>query len=162
MKTNENSVKIRRVFDAVRLALITVAAVMLLVSILGLFLSILGYQHAIYIFIISGWLLVAVTFILCGVFVILNNAVSDTCMAMGEWVDHPQAETALSNIFPCVDQRTTNQTLSRSKQVINDIVNVVNGFIENFAKSNLPPEAYPNYFNQSGPSMPHLCYPYDS
>ncbi|KAL2546054.1 hypothetical protein Fot_15287 [Forsythia ovata] len=147
---------------AARSTLITVAAVMLLISLLGLVLSILGHQHAIYVFIISGWLLVAVTFILCGVFVILNNAISDTCMAMGEWVENPHAETALSNILPCVDQRTTNQTLFKSKQVINDIVNIVNQYIDSAANANLPPQAVPYYFNQSGPAIPHLCYPYDS
>ncbi|KAK2971066.1 hypothetical protein RJ640_022621 [Escallonia rubra] len=168
-KTNENSAKIRRVFNAVynkyvpcrRSTLITVAAVMLLVSILGLFMSILGHQHAIHIFIISGWLLVAVTFILCGVFVILNNAISDTCVSMGEWVDNPHAESALSNILPCVDQATTNHTLIKSKQVITDIANIVNGFIDTFANSNPPPQANSNFFNQSGPLVPHLCYPYD-
>ncbi|XP_052483438.1 uncharacterized protein LOC105788681 [Gossypium raimondii] len=81
-KTDENAVKIRRVFNAVRLALISVAAVMLILALLGLLLSVLGHQHVIHIFIVSGWLLVAITFILCGVFVILNNAISDTCLAM--------------------------------------------------------------------------------
>ncbi|KAL2235076.1 UNVERIFIED_CONTAM: hypothetical protein Sindi_1239800 [Sesamum indicum] len=113
-------------------------------------------------FIISGWLLVAVTFILCGVFVILDNAISDTCMAMGEWVENPHAETALSNILPCVDQRTTNQTLFKSKQVINDIANMVNGFVGSVANSNPPPQASSSYYNQSGPLIPALCYPYDS
>lgn len=161
-KTNENSTKIRRVFDAVRSALITVAAVMLLVSVLGLVLSVLGHRHAIYIFVVSGWLLVAATFILCGVFLILENAIADTCVAMGEWVDHPHAETALSNILPCVDQRTTNQTLIESKEVTNAIVDIVNEFVDHFANSNPPPQAYPIYYNQSGPLMPHLCHPYDS
>ncbi|KAA8529084.1 hypothetical protein F0562_033428 [Nyssa sinensis] len=138
-KTNEDSGKIRRVFNSVRSALITVAAVMLLLSLLGLVLSVLGHQHAIHIFIISGWLLVAVTFVLCGVFVILDSAISDTCMAMGEWVDNPHAETALSDILPCVDQRTTNQTLIQNRL----------------------PQSNSNYYNQSGPLMPRLCYPYD-
>ncbi|PIN14315.1 hypothetical protein CDL12_13053 [Handroanthus impetiginosus] len=161
-KTTDNSSQIREVFNAVRLALITIAVVMLLISILGLVLSILGPQHAIHIFIISGWLLVAVTFILCGVFVILNNAITDTCMAMGEWVENPHAETALSNILPCVDQRTTNQTLFKSKQVINDIVNLVNGFVGSVANANPSPQAASSYYNQSGPLIPPLCYPYDS
>ncbi|KAH6827780.1 transmembrane protein [Perilla frutescens var. hirtella] len=161
-KTDENSGKIRNVFNAVRSALIIVAAVMLLISVLGLALSIFGHQHAIHIFIISGWLLVAVTFILCGVFVILDNTISDTCLAMGEWVENPQAETALSNILPCVDQRTTNQTLYKSKQVINDIANMVNGFVGSVADSNPPPQAGSSYYNQSGPVIPPLCYPYDS
>lgn len=161
-KTNENSRKIRKVFNAVRSAMIIVAVVMLVVSLLGFFLSILGHKHAIHIFIVSGWLLVVVTFILCGVFVILNNAIADTCTAMGQWVDNPHAETALSNILPCVDQRTTNQTLIKSKQVITDITSIVNGFIDTFANSNTPPQANSHYYNQSGPMMPHLCYPYDS
>ncbi|VFQ87112.1 unnamed protein product [Cuscuta campestris] len=161
-KTNVNSGRIRRVFNLVRMALITVAAVMLLISLFGLCLSIRGHKHTIHIFIISGWLLVSVTLVLCGVFVIINNAISDTCVAMGEWVDNPRAETALSNILPCVDQRTTNQTLIKSKQVIVDIVNIVNGFVDTYANSN-PMDLHNSiFYNQSGPLMPHLCYPYDS
>ncbi|KAL4569407.1 hypothetical protein LXL04_025043 [Taraxacum kok-saghyz] len=163
LKTNQNSHTITTVFDAVRLSMIAVAVVMLLVSLLGLFLSILGHKNIIYIFIISGWLLVAVTFILCGAFVIINNAITDTCMAMGQWVDNPHAETALSNILPCVDQSTTNDTLYKSKLVVNDITNIINGFIGTFANSNAPPGRWnSNYYNQSGPLMPYLCYPYDS
>ncbi|XP_052205514.1 uncharacterized protein LOC127810214 [Diospyros lotus] len=161
-KTSENSKKIERVFDLVRTSLITVAALMLVLTLLGLLLSLLGHKHAIHIFIFSGWLLVVVTFILCGTFVILNNAISDTCMAMGEWVDNPHAETALSNILPCVDERTTNRTLIQSKQVTVDIVNIVNQFIYTFANTNPPPQAYPYYYNQSGPLMSPLCYPYDN
>ncbi|XAR72280.1 hypothetical protein NMG60_11018865 [Bertholletia excelsa] len=161
-KTDENSGKLVKVFNAVRSALITVAALVLFLSLLGLLLSILRHKHAIHIFVISGWLLVAITFVLFGVFVILNNAISDTCMAMGEWVDNPHAETALSNILPCVDQKTTNQTLVQSKQVTNDIVNIVNQFIYTFADTNRSPRDIPYYYNQSGPSMPPLCYPYDN
>ncbi|CAK9316916.1 unnamed protein product [Citrullus colocynthis] len=160
-KTSVNSRKIRKVFTAMRSALITVAALMLLLALIGLFLSFFGYQHAIYVLIISGWLLVTFTFVLCGLFVILDNAVSDTCMAMEEWVDNPHAETALSNILPCVDHKTTNQTLIQSKKIVNDIVSVVDQFVYNFANAN-PPPGSPNYCNQSGPSMPALCYPYNS
>ncbi|XP_061339272.1 uncharacterized protein LOC133285961 isoform X2 [Gastrolobium bilobum] len=160
-QTNENSVKIRKVFNAVHLALIVMAAVMLLLALIGLILSICGHQHAILIFVISGWLLVATTFLLCGVFMILNNAISDTCMAMGEWVENPQAESALSNILPCVDQRTTNKTLFQSKQVVTNIVSVVNRFVYNTADAN-PTKGSENYYNQSGPAMPPLCYPFDS
>ncbi|KAI7745233.1 hypothetical protein M8C21_029921 [Ambrosia artemisiifolia] len=161
-KTHQSSRKIRTVFDAVRSSLITVAIVMLVVSILGLYLSVLGHRNAIHLFIIGGWLLVVVTSILCGVFVILNNAVSDTCLAMEQWADHQNAETTLSNILPCVDQRTTNQTLFKSKQVINDLGNIVNGFIGSYANSYGVPSGNPNYYNQSGSLMPYVCSPYDS
>ncbi|KAM3693495.1 hypothetical protein ACJW31_08G171600 [Castanea mollissima] len=160
-KTSQNSVKIKKAINAVRSALITVAAVMLLLALIGLILSILGHKHAIHIFIISGWLLVAITFVLCGVFVILNNTVSDTCMAMEEWVEYPHAETALSNVLPCVDHRTTNQTLVQSKKIVNQIVIVVNEFIYTYADT-YPSKESPYYYNQSGPMMPPLCYPYDS
>lgn len=90
------------------------------------------------------------------------SAIADTCMAMGEWVDNPHAETALSNILPCVDQATTNQTLFKSKQVVGDIVNIVNAFVDTYANSNPPREANNYYYNQSGPAVPHLCHPYDS
>ncbi|XP_047940409.1 uncharacterized protein LOC125187810 [Salvia hispanica] len=161
-KTKENSSKIRKVLSKVKSALIIITAVMLVVSILGLALSIFGHQHVMHVFIISGWLLVAVTFILLGVFIILDSAIADTCLAMGEWVENPHAETALSNILPCVDQRTTNQTLYKSKQVINDISNLVNGFVGSVANSNPPPQAGSSYYNQSGPVIPPLCYPYDA
>ncbi|XP_042502415.1 uncharacterized protein LOC122079771 [Macadamia integrifolia] len=160
-KTSENSGKIRKVFNAVRSALITVAAVMLVLALLGLLLSVLGHQHAIYIFILSGWLLVAITFIICGVFVVLNNAISDTCVAMGEWVDNPQAETALSSILPCVDKNTTDKTLVQSKEVISQLVNIVNTVIYTFPNTDPPPQATPFYFNQSGPLIPPLCSPFD-
>ncbi|KAK7310082.1 hypothetical protein RJT34_07327 [Clitoria ternatea] len=160
-KTNENSVEIQKVFNDVRLALIVMVAIVFLLALIGLILSILGHQHAILVFVISGWLLVATTFILCGVFIILNNAISDTCMAMGEWVENPHAESALSNILPCVDQGTTNKTLFQSKQVVINIVSVVNRFIYNTADAS-PEQGSANYYNQSGPVMPPLCYPFDS
>ncbi|KAL2324191.1 hypothetical protein Fmac_023249 [Flemingia macrophylla] len=160
-KTNENSVKIHRVFNDVRTALFVVAALMLLLALVGLLLSVLGYQHAILIFVTTGWLLVATTFILCGVFMILNNAISDTCMAMGEWVANPHTESALSNVLPCVDQKTTNKTLIQSKQVVTNIASVVNQFIYNTANLNSTLGSV-GYYNQSGPRMPPLCYPFDS
>lgn len=89
------------------------------------------------------------------------SAISDTCLAMEEWVENPHAETALSNILPCVDQRTTNHTLTQSKQVINSLVKVVNTYIYTFANSNPSPDDN-RYYNQSGPSMRPLCSPFDS
>ncbi|KAJ6889655.1 hypothetical protein NC651_023412 [Populus alba x Populus x berolinensis] len=163
-KTSENAGKIVKVFNAVyvseslAVSFDYCGSVMLILALLGFLLSILGHQHAIHIFVVSGWLLVAVTFILCGVFILLNNAISDTCLAMEEWVENPHAASALSSILPCVDQRTTNNTLVQSKEVITDIVNVVNTYIYTFANAN-PSQTEFNYYNQSGPSMPPLCYP---
>jgi len=91
----------------------------------------------------------------------VSSAISDTCVAMKEWVDNPHAETALSSILPCVDQQTTNQTLSQSKVVINSIVTVVNTFVYAVANTN-PAPGQDRYYNQSGPPMPPLCIPFDA
>ncbi|RDY03934.1 hypothetical protein CR513_12411, partial [Mucuna pruriens] len=170
-KTNENSVKIRKVFNAVYAFInFTLFGPHLQFGIgIHVVASSFDYDGSNDAspcsnrvkFVISGWLLVAATFILCGVFTILNNAISDTCMAMGEWVENPHAESALSNILPCVDQKTTNKTLFQSKQVVTNIVSVVNRFIYNTADAS-PSEGSMNYYNQSGPAMPPLCYPFDS
>lgn len=162
-KTNENSVKVRRVIYDVWCALIAVAVLMLLLAILGFALSIRGHRNAIYIFVASGWILVAITFILCGVFLILNNVVADTCTAMDEWANYPQAETALSDILPCVDEQTTNVTLYQSRHVIHQLVNVINTAIISIANSNTAAwDKTSFYYNQSGPLIPSLCSPYDS
>uniref|UniRef100_A0A1D1Z2W9 Transcription elongation factor SPT6 n=1 Tax=Anthurium amnicola TaxID=1678845 RepID=A0A1D1Z2W9_9ARAE len=161
-KTTENSRKIKQIFGDVRCALIAVAAVMLVIAVVGFLLSLFRHQHAIYIFIFSGWLLVAVTFILCGVFLIVNNAISDTCLAMNEWVHNPQAETALSSILPCIDERTSNLTLRQSKEVVLQLVNVVNTAIDTIVNADPSQLNSSYYYNQSGPLMPALCSPYDS
>lgn len=80
---------------------------------------------------------------------------------MEEWMENPQAESALSDILPCIDQSTTNHTLMKSKQVINDMVTVVNEFVYTYANT-YPSRDNPYYYNQSGPMMPPLCYPFDS
>lgn len=161
-KTTENSEKIRHAMNYVRGVLILVAAIMLLLALIGFALSILGHKQAIYVFTTSGWLLVAVTLVLFGVFVILKNTVGDTCTAMNEWVQYPHTETALSNILPCVDPKTTNRTLYQSKEVILQLVSVVNSVIRSIANSNNASSQSSSFFNQSGPVMPLLCSPYDS
>ncbi|CAA7402161.1 unnamed protein product [Spirodela intermedia] len=161
-KTTENSGKIRRVFGDVRCTLIAVAAVMLVLASVGFLLSLFQNRQAIYIFVFSGWLLVTVTLVLCGVFIILNNAISDTCVAMNEWVENPHAETALSSILPCVDERTSNSTLHQSKQVVVQLVNVINTVIHTIVNADPSQLNSSSYYNQSGPLMPALCSPFDS
>ncbi|XP_010908363.1 uncharacterized protein [Elaeis guineensis] len=159
-KTKDNSRKIQRVLDIVRLDLIIVAAVMLLLAFLGFLFSILGLQFLVSILVIAGWILVAGTFILCGVFLLLHNVVADTCVAMNDWVDHPHAHTALDDILPCVDSATANESLYRGREVTYQLVNVVNQVINNISNIDFPPAAKPLYYNQSGPLMPPLCNPY--
>lgn len=63
-KTTENSSKVRKVFNPVTYSLIAVASLMLLLVFVGLVFVLLKCQKAIYIFIFSGWLLVAGSLIL--------------------------------------------------------------------------------------------------
>lgn len=79
---------------------------------------------------------------------------------MQEWVDNPRAETALSNILPCDDELATNHTLFESRKVVSILVNTVNTFIYTAANTDRPPSDQ-FYYNQSGPVMPPLCYPFD-
>ncbi|XP_020528139.1 uncharacterized protein LOC18442530 isoform X2 [Amborella trichopoda] len=161
-RTEDNSQKIQNWLDTVRYFLIVVAAVMLFLAFIGFLLSILGIQVIVYILVVIGWILVAGTFILCGVFLLLNNVVSDTCVAMDEWVDHPHARTALDDILPCVDVSTANESLYRSKEVSYQLANVVNQVITNVSNGNFPPIAAPLYYNQSGPLVPVLCNRFNS
>ncbi|XP_057427042.1 uncharacterized protein LOC130720416 isoform X3 [Lotus japonicus] len=124
-------------------------------------LYVLGYQRAIFGFIIIGWLLVAATFILSGVFMILDNVISDTCMETGEWAANPHKESTLSCVLPCVDQRTTNKTLIQSTQVANYIATIVNRFIYETTNINATRGTL-GYYNQSGSLMLPLCIPFDS
>ncbi|PQQ05350.1 uncharacterized protein Pyn_29109 [Prunus yedoensis var. nudiflora] len=57
-------------------------------------------QALVYFLVVVGWILVAGTFILCGVFLLLHNVVADACVSMDEWVQNPTAHTALDDILP--------------------------------------------------------------
>ncbi|KAG1363988.1 putative Transmembrane protein [Cocos nucifera] len=160
--TSDNSKKIQDALDSLRLFLIIVAAAMLLLAFLGFLFSVLGMRFLVYFLVLVGWILIAGTFILCGVFLLLHNVVTDTCVAMDEWVLHPQEHTALDDILPCVDGATTNESLYQSKEVTYQVVNVVDQVIMNISNVNYPSGAGPVYYNQSGPLMPILCNPYKS
>ncbi|KAF0906043.1 hypothetical protein E2562_009056 [Oryza meyeriana var. granulata] len=140
-RTASNAAKIRAALETIRKILIVVAAIMLILAVLGL-----------------------ATFLLCGSFLLLHNVVGDTCAAMGEWVQRPQARTALDDILPCIDTAATADALARSKEVTSQLVAVLNGVIANVSNAEPPPQAAaaapPLYYNQSGPPVPLLCSPY--
>lgn len=83
-------------------------------------------------------------------------------MAMNEWVENPHAETALSSILPCVDEKTSNSTLQQSKQVVVQLVNVINTAIYTIVNADPSQLNSSSYYNQSGPLVPALCSPFDS
>uniref|UniRef100_A0A5B7A766 Transmembrane protein n=2 Tax=Davidia involucrata TaxID=16924 RepID=A0A5B7A766_DAVIN len=158
----DNSNDIQDLLDSVRLALIIIAAIMLVLTFLGFLFSIFGMQFLVYILVIIGWILVAGTFILCGIFLLLHNVTADTCVAMNQWVQNPTSHTALDDILPCVDNATAQETLLRSKEVTSQLVNVINQVITNVSNINFSPNFVPLYYNQSGPLMPTLCNPFNS
>ncbi|KAJ9567913.1 hypothetical protein OSB04_003879 [Centaurea solstitialis] len=123
--TKENEKHIKDVLNSVRLALIIVAAVMLLVALLGFVFSIFGLQVLVYI------------------------VMGDTCVAMDEWVQNPTAHTALDDILPCVDNTTAQETVFQSKDVTFQLVEIVNKIINNVA--NIDPPPFPGFlsYNQS-------------
>ncbi|PIN23129.1 hypothetical protein CDL12_04146 [Handroanthus impetiginosus] len=161
-KTEDNSEKIKNLIEAVRLALIILSAVMLLLTFLGFVFSLFGMQFLVYILVITGWILVTGTFILCGIFLLLHNVTGDTCVAMNQWVQNPTAHTALDDILPCVDNATAQETLTRSKEVTSQLVNLMNTVINNVSNNNFPPNFGPFYYNQSGPPVPNICNPFNS
>ncbi|XP_065849792.1 uncharacterized protein [Euphorbia lathyris] len=161
-RTEQNSRDIRNGLDSMRLALIILAAVMLALTFLGFLFSILGMQCVVYCLVILGWILVAGTFILCGVFLLVHNVFADSCVAMDEWVLNPTAKTAMDDIIPCVDNATAQATFMQAKIVTFQLVSVVDSIISNLSNVNLPPEiGPPMYFNQSGPLVPLLCNPFN-
>lgn len=88
-----------------------------------------------------------------------SSIVADTCVSMDQWVENPTAHSALSEVLPCVDNATANDILSISKHVTFLMVGIVNQFITNVANNDVPPNAGPFYYNQSGPLVPILCNP---
>ncbi|TXG62219.1 hypothetical protein EZV62_013582 [Acer yangbiense] len=159
-QTSKNSQRIRDLLDSVRMALIVIAAVMLLLTFLGFLFSLFGLKFLVYLLVIIGWILVAGTFILCGIFLLLHNVTADTCVAMNQYVQHPAAHTALDKIIPCVDNATAQETLMRTKEVSSQLVEVINTVISNVSNINFAPNFVPMYFNQSGPLVPKLCNPF--
>ncbi|KAD4384548.1 hypothetical protein R6Q59_011316 [Mikania micrantha] len=158
VRTKENKQDIHRILQTVRIVLIVIAAVMLLLTFLGFNIYTQSYRCRLVIF---GWVLVTITFTLCSVFLCLHNVTADSCEAMSQWVENPTAHTTLDDILPCVDNTTAHETSTRSKEVTVQLVTVINQVITNVTNGNFQPSNAPLYFNQSGPTMPPLCNPFN-
>ncbi|KAH1252787.1 hypothetical protein GmHk_04G009661 [Glycine max] len=100
-------------------------------------------------------LLAPLYYVACSLF-----SITDSCVAVNEWIQYPTAHTAMDDILPCVDNATAQETLSRSKEVTSELVNLVNQVITNVSNLNFAPNFTPLYYNQSGPLMPLLCNPF--
>ncbi|GJN26251.1 hypothetical protein PR202_gb14169 [Eleusine coracana subsp. coracana] len=158
----ENSKKIKNVVNRVQQDLEIVGHIMLGLAVLGFLFSILGWRFLVSLMVIAGWIILAVTILTSAVFLLLHNVMGDACVAMDEWVRHPQAHTALDDILPCVDAATANESMFRSQEVTAQLVALVNNVVVNISNRDFPPALRPLYFNQSGPPMPLLCNPFNA
>ena len=79
---------------------------------------------------------------------------------MHQWTENPTAHTALDEILPCVDPSTSQETLTRSKEVTTQLVDLVNSVISNVSNINFGAQFKPFYYNQSGPLLPFICSPF--
>ncbi|KAJ1700307.1 hypothetical protein LUZ63_000086 [Rhynchospora breviuscula] len=162
-KSANNNNSIKKFLNGLQVSLILLATAMLAFTFIGFLFSLCGMQFIVSVLIVVGWILVTVTFILCGVFLLFHNVLTDTCVAMDEWVSRPHAHTALDDILPCVDVATANESMYRSREVTYQLVGIVNQVITNISNQNFPPAfGAPLYYNQSGPLIPPLCNPYNS
>nr|XP_027066666.1 uncharacterized protein LOC113692456 [Coffea arabica]XP_027070509.1 uncharacterized protein LOC113695575 [Coffea arabica] len=161
--TTKNSQDIRSLLSPLRLMLIYVASALLILAVLGFLLSILGLGCLVYSLAVVGWILVAATFMMSGVFLLVHNAVADTCVALDEWLQNPTAHSALEAIIPQVDNQTAQEISSVTKGVTFGVVEMLNGIITNVSNADVPPDVGPPlYFHQNGPLVPVACNPYDS
>uniref|UniRef100_A0ACD5UWK2 Uncharacterized protein n=1 Tax=Avena sativa TaxID=4498 RepID=A0ACD5UWK2_AVESA len=157
----QNSNKIKGVVDKMQYYLMAVGVVMLGLALLGFLFSVLGVQVLVSLMVIAGWVVLTVTLSMAGGFILLHNVVGDTCVAMDEWVTHPQDHSALDDILPCVNVATANESMRRSQEVTAQLVALVNNVIVNISNRDFPPGFKPLWFNQSGPLMPVLCNPFN-
>ncbi|CAI9100926.1 OLC1v1038117C1 [Oldenlandia corymbosa var. corymbosa] len=159
--TQTNSDDIRQFLNPLRLTLIVFSTALLVLAFLGYLCSIFGLQCIVHCLVIFGWILVALTFILSGVFLLVHNVVADTCVAMGEWLQNPDAHSALESIIPKVDNKTAQDIFLVTKGVTFGLITMINVQISNVSNVDMPPNAGPLFYNQSGPLVPLLCNPYD-
>jgi len=82
--------------------------------------------------------------------------VVDSCVAMGDWVQNPQAQTALDDVLPCVDKSTARTFLKASQRVTYLMVGMVDVGVAKVAND----QQLLNY-HQSGPPVPIVCNPFN-
>ncbi|XWS11740.1 hypothetical protein CRYUN_Cryun37aG0026000 [Craigia yunnanensis] len=148
------------ILNPVNIAFITITILLLLLAFLGFFFSILGMQSCVYLFVVIGWIIITLTFFLCGIFLVFHNIVADTCVAMDEWVQNPMANSSMKELLPCWDREFGQNVLDASRSVTTGVNGILNQYIVLVANNDtLPPQGVPVYHNQSGPLVPVICDP---
>ena len=88
---------------------------------------------------------------------IMCSVSADTCVAMDEWDENPEARTAFHDILPCVDNSTAQKPLNKTKDFTFQLVRFVDRMIATvYNFNNVTPNANAGllYYNQSGPLVP--------
>ncbi|KAK5843090.1 uncharacterized protein LOC108466169 [Gossypium arboreum] len=153
IKSQDITDEIRKLLKQINTALITITVFMLLLAFLGFLFSILGMKTCVYMFVVIGWIVITLTFFLCGLFLVFHNIVSDTCIAMDEWIQDPMAESAMGEVLPCFDMAFGKEIKEAGKGVTTNVNDLLNQFITVLANNNTAN-------NQSGPFVPLICDPY--
>ncbi|XP_047339623.1 uncharacterized protein LOC124943109 [Impatiens glandulifera] len=156
--TGASSEDISNLLTPLRIPLIHVTAFMLALVIFGFFLSLGGMQCLVYFLLVVGWIAVTFVFVASGLFLLVHNAVEDTCVAMDDWLLNPNAHSALESIIPKADNQTARTILMDTKQITFALVNETNT-VTNVFNADMQPSAGPLFFNQTGPHVPVLCMP---
>ncbi|KAK8664144.1 hypothetical protein V6N13_083944 [Hibiscus sabdariffa] len=161
LTTKRMADSLSKILKRVNIALISITTTMLLVAFLGFLFSAIGWQTWVYIFVIIGWIITTLAFVLCGAFLAFHNLMADTCTAVDEWVQNPMAGSAIKELLPCVD-REFGETITDAAELVSDGINdLLNHHVSLVSNANnLPPLAIGLYYNQSGPSLPTICDPY--
>ncbi|XWS19125.1 hypothetical protein CRYUN_Cryun32bG0104800 [Craigia yunnanensis] len=146
------------ILNPVNIVLITITVFMLLLTFLGFLFSILGMQSCVYLFVVIGWIIITLTFVLCGIFLVFHNIVADTCVAMDEWVQNPMANSSMKELLPCWDREFGQNVFDASRSVTTGVNGILNQYIVLVANNDtLSPQAVLVYHNQSGPLVPVIC-----
>ncbi|XP_039051678.1 uncharacterized protein LOC120193166 [Hibiscus syriacus] len=153
IRAEDITTEIKEFFKNANTALVDIPSIMLVLAFLGLVFSILGMKTCVYIFVVLGWIIISLTFILCGMFLVFHSIVSDTCVAMGEWVEDPTVNSALEQILPCANKEAGEEIKQAGKAVTTSINDLLNQDI-NFSNEKT------DHYNQSGPLVPLVCDPY--
>ncbi|XP_047339212.1 uncharacterized protein LOC124942707 [Impatiens glandulifera] len=83
-------------------------------------------QCLVYFLLVVGWIAVTFVFVASGLFLLVHNAVEDTCVAMDDWLLNPNAHSALESIIPKADNQTARTILMVTKQITFALVNETN------------------------------------
>lgn len=148
---NSTKRKLDRLVKDVEIALIVILAVTIFIVLAGLAATFFGWRRIFYLIIVAAWLLTALIWILFGVCYAFNNVVSDTCLAVDEYLQAP-ANTTLDNILPCVDLATAGNAFVYAREGISNIILEANSTVASI-------ELYNSKHGNGNSSLGGVCDP---